>query len=129
MMDHVLENKFLNNEKAYKKVYTQEEIQQVLVESGTVERDEVLYQIYDSFVKEKHSLILYIYESLIYSASLQKIDITSWCKEELLKRDRLIKQEVDAFNIKNRVIMIVSASLFTQYLLIVGKVPRNARSA
>lgn len=60
-MDHVLENKFLNKEAALKENLNEVEDNldnDVLITD--VSKEQALYQIFESFIKEKHSLLSYL---------------------------------------------------------------------
>ena len=66
-MDHVLENKFLNKEGAAKEALQEqnEEEKYELVGGST---EEAQFKIFESFVKEKYSLLGYMHAMVVYAA-------------------------------------------------------------
>ena len=112
-MDHVLENKFLNKEGAAKEALQEkdedEKHDQHEIAGGSTE--EAQYKIFESFVKEKFSLLGYIRAMVLYSAKVQGFD------EEMIKmiyppgdssyKEKTIKNEQDLLQFKNRIIIIV----------------------
>jgi hypothetical protein len=70
-MDHVLENKFLGKEAMSKDALHEDEFEENkngVEVSHKFSKEEVQFQIFESFVKEKHSLLAYVRALVIYSA-------------------------------------------------------------
>ena len=73
--------------------------------------------MFESFVKEKHQLLSYIQDIVLFAALKQDIDPALLYKEEDLKvrsgvsgstGESRIKQDSDVIQVKNRIIIIVS---------------------
>jgi hypothetical protein len=109
-MDHILENKFLNKEAAYKTAFNEQDTVLQAVDDaddiGGVEAME--YQIYESFVKEKGALLNYIYDIIRFVSKKQGFEANQFLPEGTANIESQIKDDQDLFNIKNRIIVIVS---------------------
>ena len=110
-MDHILENKFLNKEGASKEALQERDEEEIAMISGDC-KEEVQFQVFESFVKEKHSLLGYVRAMVIYSARKQGIDeetIASIYQSEKAAtiKDKVVANDQDLFNFKNRIIIIV----------------------
>ena len=110
-MDHILENRFLNKEGASKEALKEHDEEEVAMITGD-SKEEVQFQVFESFVKEKHSLLGYVRAMVIYSARKQVIDedtIASIYEAEkvALIKDKVVANDQDLFNFKNRIIIIV----------------------
>ena len=107
-MDHVLENKFLNKEGASKQALHEDDYEIEMISGNS--REEVQFQVFDSFVKEKYSLLAYVRALVVYSAKLQGLDdekIQQIYPEEVSSHHKEVKSEQDVMNFKNRIIIIV----------------------
>lgn len=74
-MDHILENKFLSKEGATKEALKENDDDNAgmdLISGQCVE--EVQFQVFESFVKEKHSLLGYIRGLVAYSIKQSGFD-------------------------------------------------------
>ena len=110
-----MENKFLNKEGAAKEALQEHDDEEIGLISGDT-KEEVQFQVFESFVKEKHSLLGYVRAMVIYSAKKQGIE------EEIINqiypaekmaqiKDKVVANDQDLFNFKNRIIIIVNNSL------------------
>jgi len=105
-MEHVLENRFLNKEMAQKAAF-----QEVDDKLQAVEQDQsqAEFQVYESFVKEKHTLLGYVQDLVLFSAKKHEIDTNElYPFDDAFKQESKPKQEGDLLQVKNRVIIIVS---------------------
>jgi len=75
-------------------------------EVGGTEAQE--FQIYESFVKEKGALLGYIHDVVHCVALKQGFDSAQFFEDKTVKVGSKINSEQDLFNIKNRIIIIVS---------------------
>ena len=108
-MDHVLENKFLNKEGAFKQNLNEVEDtfdEDILLNVDS--KEQAVYQIVESFIKEKNSLLSYLESSVIYSAKITGIDASLLYPQEILDKAKIIKDEAEMTTLRNRIIMIVS---------------------
>ncbi len=118
-MDHVLENKFLGKEAMSKDALHEDEFEENkngVEVSHKFSKEEVQFQIFESFVKEKHSLLAYVRALVIYSAEqrgLEPSQIASVYPDYMTASDsRVAKNEQDVTNFKNRIIIIVRNLVF-----------------
>jgi len=86
------------------------------VEAGAEEDaeqdDNAQAQVYETFVKEKNSILNNIYDLLLFAAKLHEVENdkifgTEDQKKRATELDSKIKSDQDAFNIKNRVTMVL----------------------
>ena len=75
-MDHHLENKFLGKEALIKDALHEDDFEkrQDVEVSHKFSKEEVQFQIFESFVKEKHSLLAYVRALVVYSAHRRGFD-------------------------------------------------------
>jgi hypothetical protein len=123
-MEQYQENAFLDNEANYLKQYDEEDaalVSQALngpahegaentsdVKDGTGNEN----QVFESFMKEKHIVLNYVYDLILYAARLHEIKLEDIFLTEMHRKraDFLvskIKCEQDAVNIKNRVSVLI----------------------
>lgn len=110
-MDHILENKFLSKEQATKVALMENDDDtsgMELISGQCVE--EVQFQVFESFVKEKYSLLGYIRGLVAYSIKQagfeESVLHTLYPGAAVLIKQA--KTEQDLVNFKNRIIIIVS---------------------
>ena len=111
-MDHILENKFLTKEGASKEALQEKDEDTTLITGDSMEL--VQFQVFESFVKEKHSLLGYVKAMVVYSAKKQGIEEDLISQLYPAEKFSMIKEKVISndhdhlFNFKNRIIIIVS---------------------
>jgi hypothetical protein len=69
-MDHVLENKFLNKEGAAKEALQEKDDEGINIIAGQ-SNEEAQFKVFESFVKEKYSLLGYLKAMIVYSVKTQ----------------------------------------------------------
>jgi hypothetical protein len=112
-MDHFLENKFLNKEGASKAALQENDDDDKVALISGMSRDEVQFVVYESFVKEKHSLLGYVRGLVLHSAKLQGLDEAAinviYPPEKIgeFGKDKFVKNDQDVMNFKNRIIIIM----------------------
>ncbi len=114
-MEHVLENQFLNKESAYKQALNEDDAMLKTLDTEEYKEmstEQVQIMIYDTFVKEKSSLLGYVQALVMYSAKKQGFDVSQlYSQEDGLKKDiSEPKDEAELQKLTNRIIIIVSCN-------------------
>ena len=72
-MDEYQENKFLDNEQAYLKIYAEDENEVIIDQSHNIDQENVEAYHQDTFVKEKNSILNNIYDLVVEAAKKHDI--------------------------------------------------------
>ena len=80
-------------------------------------REAVEFQVFESFVKEKYSLLGYVKAMVLYSAKLNGIDESAIAQiyppeKVMMAKNKEVRHDQDLFNFKNRVIIIVRLAIY-----------------
>lgn len=115
-MEQIQESKFLNKEAQYLQNYLEDDNEYQAAEGQAaleeLDEDNLQAQVYESFVREKNSILNNIYDLLNFAAKLHDIQVDTIFTTEPQKTratglESKIKSDQDAFNIKNRVTMVL----------------------
>lgn len=114
-MEQNQENPFLNKEAAYLKSYDEAadnfDMEKVVEQAQADDQKVYEQQVFDTFVKEKGTILSTVFDLLVFAAKIHEIDHALLFKtESQIHRNQNLKTKIhserDALNIKNRLTLI-----------------------